>query len=61
MSLLRKMKKDLLKLSTPTKEEQICRALQTIFHDIETGLSDKEAFNILGWDYSTREELFGDF
>ena len=58
MSLLRKMKKDLLKRSTKTREQEVCRALQTIFHDQDVGLTDKEAFSILGWDYSTKEELF---
>lgn len=58
MSLLRKMKKDLLKINAPTREKQVCRALQTIFHDMEVGLTDKEAFNILGWEYETKEELF---
>lgn len=52
------MKRDLLRINTPTKEKQICRALQTIFHDMSVGLTDKEAFNILGWDYTSREELF---
>ena len=58
MSLLKKMKRDLLKINTPTREKEVCRALQTIFHDQDVGLTDKEAFNILGWDYSTKEELF---
>ena len=58
MSLLRKMKKDLLKINAPTREKQVCRALQTIFHDMNVGLTDKEAFNILGWEYETKEELF---
>ena len=58
MRLLRKMKKDLLKINAPTREKQVCRALQTIFHDMQVGLSDEEAFQILGWDYSTKEELF---
>ena len=58
MSLLRKMKKDLLKITTPTREQEVCRALQTIFHDMNVGLTDKEAFNILGWEYETKEELF---
>ena len=61
MSLLRKIKKDLLKINTPTREKELCRALQTIFHDIEVGLTDKEAFDILGWNYSTKEELFGEY
>ena len=52
------MKKDLLKITTPTREKQVCRALQTIFHDMQVGLTDKEAFNILGWEYETKEELF---
>lgn len=58
MSLLRRMKKDLLKINAPTREQEVCRALQTIFHDMQVGLSDEEAFQILGWDYSTKEELF---
>ena len=55
MSLLRKMKKDLLKINAPTREQEVCRALQTIFHDMDVGLTDKEAFNILGWEYETKE------
>ena len=58
MSLLRKMKKDLLKINAPTREQEVCRALQTIFHDMQVGLTDKEAFKILGWEYETKEELF---
>ena len=58
MSLLRKMKKDLLKRNTKTREQEVCRALQTIFHDMSVGLTDKEAFKILGWEYETKEELF---
>ena len=58
MSLLRKLKRDLLKVNTPTREKEVCRALQAIFHDMDVGLTDKEAFQILGWDYSTKEELF---
>ena len=58
MSLLRKMKKDLLKINALTREQEVCRALQTIFHDMNVGLTDKEAFNILGWEYETKEELF---
>ena len=61
MSLLRRMKRDLLRINTPSKEKQICRALQTIFHDINVGLTDKEAFEILGWDYTSKEELFGEY
>ena len=58
MILLKKMKKDLLKINAPTREQEVCRALQTIFHDMNVGLTDKEAFNILGWEYETKEELF---
>lgn len=61
MILLKKMKRDLLKINTPTREKEVCRALQTIFHDMNVGLSDEEAFQILGWDYSTKEELFGEY
>ena len=60
MSLLRRMRRDLTRINTPTKEKQICRALQTIFHDMQVGLTDKEAFNILGWDYTSKDELFGE-
>ena len=55
------MKRDLMQINTPTKEKQICRALQTIFHDMQVGLTDKEAFNILGWDYTSKDELFGEY
>ena len=58
MSLLRKIKKDLLKINVPTREQEVCRALQTIFHDMNVGLTDKEAFDILCWEYETKEELF---
>ena len=58
MSLLRRLKRDLIQINTPSKEQQLCRALQTIFHDMEVGLSDTEAFQILGWNYNTKEELF---
>ena len=58
MILLKKMKRDLMQINTPSREKQVCRALQTIFHDMEVGLTDKEAFNILGWEYETKEELF---
>ena len=61
MSLLRRMRRDLTRINTPTKEKQICRALQTIFHDMQVGLTDKEAFNILGWDYTSKDELFGEY
>lgn len=50
-----------MQINTPTKEKQICRALQTIFHDMQVGLTDKEAFNILGWDYTSKDELFGQY
>ena len=58
MSLLRRMKRDLLRINTPTREKQICGALQTLFHDINVGLTDKEAFKILDWDYTSKDELF---
>ena len=61
MILLKKMKRDLLRINTPTREKQICGALQTLFHDINVGLTDKEAFEILGWDYNSKEELFGEY
>ena len=55
------MKRDLLRVNAPTREKEVCRALQTIFHDMNVGLSDEEAFQILGWDYSTKEELFANY
>ena len=61
MILLKKMKRDLMQINTPTREKQICGALQTLFHDINVGLTDKEAFEILGWDYTSKDELFGEY
>lgn len=58
MSLLKKIKKDLLKINASTREQLVCKALQTIFQDKEVGLTDKEAFQILDWDYNSKEELF---
>ena len=55
---LLKLKKQIKKMTTPSKEEQISKALQTIFHDKEVGLTDEEAFKILGWDYKSKSELF---
>jgi hypothetical protein len=52
------LRKYLVKANTPTREQQVCKALQTIFHDMEVGLTEKEAFQVLGWDYKTKEELF---
>ena len=61
MILLKKMKRDLMQINTPTRENQICRALQTIFLDMEVGLSDKQAFQVLNWDYETKDELFAEY
>ena len=61
MILLKKMKRDLMQINTPSREKQVCRALQTIFLDMEVGLTDKEAFRILDWDYTSKEELFGEY
>ena len=55
---LLKLKKILTSINEPTREELVCRALQTIFHDKKVGLTDKEAFQILGLNYNTKEELF---
>ena len=55
---LLKLKKYLVKVNTPTREQEVCKALQTIFHDMQVGLTEKEAFDILGWNYSSKEELF---
>ena len=55
---LLKLKKILTSINEPTREELICKALRKIFHDEEVGLTDKEAFNILGWNYNSKEELF---
>ena len=55
---LLKLKKFLVKANTPTREQQVCKALQTIFHDMEVGLTEKEAFQVLGWNYESKEELF---
>ena len=55
---LLKLKKILTSINEPTREEQVCRALQTIFHNMNVGLTDKEAFKILNLSYNNREELF---
>ena len=55
---LLRLKRVLTKINTPTREQQVCKALQTIFHDEEVGLTDKEAFQVLGWNYNSKEELF---
>ena len=55
---LLKLKKILTSINELTREEQVCRALQTIFHNMNVGLTDKEAFQILGLNYNTKEELF---
>ena len=55
---LLKLKKYLVKVNTPTREKQVCKALQTIFHDMQVGLTEKEAFDILGWEYNNKSELF---
>ena len=50
----KKLKKLLLEANTPTKEEEIAKALRVIFQNIgedETpeGISLEEAYKILGW------------
>ena len=50
-----------MQINTPTREKQVCRALQTIFLDMEVGLSDKQAFQVLNWDYETKDELFAEY
>ncbi len=51
---LKKLKKLLLEANTPTKEEEIAKALRVIFQNIEEdetpeGISLEEAYKILGW------------
>lgn len=51
---LKKLKKLLLEANTPTKEEEIAKALRVIFQNIgedETpeGISLEEAYKMLGW------------
>ena len=58
---LRKLKKALIKANTQTREHQVFKALKTIFHDENTGLTDEEAFRILDWNYKSKEELFGEY
>ena len=50
-----------MQINTPTREKEVCRALQTIFLDMEVGLSDKQAFQVLNWDYETKDELFAEY
>ena len=55
---LRKLKKLLLQANTPTKEEEVAKALRVIFHSIGEdespeaiyeGMSIEEAYKTLGW------------
>ena len=55
---LLRLKRVLTKINTPTREQQVCKALQTIFQDMQVGLTDKEAFQVLGWNYNSKDELF---
>ena len=55
---LLKLKKILTSINEPTREELICKSLRKIFHDEEVEITEKEAFDILGWNYSSKEELF---
>jgi len=55
---LKKLKKILVKATTPTREDQIGKALRVIFHSMDEGITDGEALKILGWNYSTKDELF---
>lgn len=55
---LLKLKRELQKVIVPSREKQVCMALQHIFHDKEVGLTDKEAFTILGWEYESKKDLF---
>ena len=48
---LRKLKKLLLQANTPTREEEVAKALRVIFQDVDTGegISLDEAYKIIGW------------
>ena len=55
---LRKLKRALLQANTPTKEEEVAKALRVIFHSIGEdespdaiydGMSVEEAYKIIGW------------
>ena len=61
MGTLRKLKRELLKSIEPSKEESLCKALKTIFHGFDEGMTEAEAFDILGWNYTSRTEMFGDY
>lgn len=52
-----KLKRELIKINTPSKEKQVAKALRVIFGDT-TEIPEEEAFNILGWDYKSREDMF---
>lgn len=56
ISLLKKMKKELIKATTPSHQEQVCKALRTIFHSTEE-MAEHEAFKVLDWEYTSIEEL----
>lgn len=47
---LRKLKKLLLEANTPTKEEEVAKALRVIFQaSNDEGISEEEAYKIIGW------------
>ena len=58
---LKKLKKILIKATTPSREEQIGKALRVIFHGMDEGLTDEEAFKILDWNYKSTDELFEEY
>lgn len=53
-----RLRKEIAKLGALNKEDYICKALRVIFWDIDEGISEEEAFKILGWNYKSKEELF---
>lgn len=57
---LLKLKKELVKMSTPSREEQVAKALRVVFSGLDEGITEKEAFDILGWGYESRSEIFGE-
>ena len=47
---LLKLKKILLQANTPTKEEELAKALRVIFQaSNDEGISEEEAYKIIGW------------
>ncbi|MDB8803449.1 hypothetical protein PN294_14885 [Romboutsia sp. 1001216sp1] len=46
-----KLKRELIKINTPSKEEQLAKALRTIFSNSEE-MTEEEAYRTINWEYN---------